>query len=183
MKLEAEGSGSSFAAGVSAGYWRKTVALAVQVHRPRAGFTLAGMLVSDAIVSFSGQVQSADSRVQGEGFPQVVHVPVETILDRLQYLMPAGVRGTSGFPEIVWIGLVLPAGIAAVKLLFGAGLGHPKGRRRHCDRRSPTTPDRSLHPTSSCIFDVVKRTVAIKSGHPSRSPSPAMDRADPWVHQ
>jgi len=53
------------------------------------------------IVSFSGQVKSAESPVQGEGFLQMMHTAVETILDRLQYLMPVGAQGTSRFLELV----------------------------------------------------------------------------------
>jgi hypothetical protein len=91
-----------FAAGVSADYWRKTAVLAVHVQRSRRGaLRLLAILVSGAIAVFAGQVKSAESPVQGEDFPQMMHVAVETVLDRLQYLMPAEVQGTSRFLEMV----------------------------------------------------------------------------------
>jgi hypothetical protein len=74
------------------------------------------MPTSVPIVSFSGQVKSAESPVQGEGLLQMMHVAVETILDRLHdYLMPVGAQGTSRFLEIVWICFALPAGTARTK--------------------------------------------------------------------
>jgi hypothetical protein len=75
--------------------------LVVQLHKPCAQARHSqGAPASDQIVSFSGQVKSSTSPVPGEGFLQKMRIAVETILDRLKYLMPVGAQGTSRFPEM-----------------------------------------------------------------------------------
>src|ERR1022692_2861515 len=53
------------------------------------------------IVSFSGQVKSAESPVQDQCFLQRMRVAIDTRLELLRYLMPVGAQGTSRFPELV----------------------------------------------------------------------------------